>query len=149
MREIVLLFGINAIMVVGFQAFVGSTGIVSFGHVAFMAVGAYAGGIAAIPVVDKELFLPDLPGFFAGMEVSILPAILIGGATAALLALVTGAALLRLTEEAAAIAMLGLLVIDNNVLSRSGSITRGPQALFACQRPPTSSGSSRASRRSW
>ena len=30
-------------MVVGFQIFVGGTGIVSFGHVAFMAVGAYGG----------------------------------------------------------------------------------------------------------
>jgi len=43
--DIVLLFGINAIMVVGFQSFVGNTGIVSFGHVAFMALGAYTAGV--------------------------------------------------------------------------------------------------------
>jgi branched-chain amino acid transport system permease protein len=40
MTEIVLLFGINAIMVVGFQVFAGNTGLVSFGHIAFMAIGA-------------------------------------------------------------------------------------------------------------
>ena len=130
MREVVLLFGINAIMVVGYQVFVGSTGIVSFGHVAFMAVGAYAGGIAAIPVDDKVLYLPELPGFLADIELAILPALVLGGAAAALLALVTGFALMRLSGEAAAIAMLGLLVIVNNVLSQAGSITRGPQALF-------------------
>src|SRR5262249_51373182 len=33
--QLVLLFGINAIMVIGFQLFTGSTGIVSFGHIAF------------------------------------------------------------------------------------------------------------------
>ena len=108
MREVVLLFGINAIMVVGYQVFVGSTGIVSFGHVAFMAVGAYAGGIAAIPVDDKVLYLPELPGFLADIELAILPALVLGGAAAALLALVTGFALMRLSGEAAAIAMLGL-----------------------------------------
>ena len=130
MTEIVLLFGINAIMVVGFQVFVGNTGIVSFGHIAFMAMGAYAAGIAAIPVADKELFLPDLPGFIAGFETGIVGALLIGGAAAALLALVAGVALMRLSGAAASIATLGLLVIINNVLAQATPITRGPQTLF-------------------
>lgn len=130
MTEIVLLFGINATMVVGFQVFVGNTGIVSFGHVAFMAVGAYAAGIAAIPVVDKEVFLPDLPGFLAAVELGILPALLVGGLAAALLALISGTALMRLSGAAASIATLGLLVIVNNVLAQATPITRGPQSLF-------------------
>lgn len=130
MTEIVLLFGINAIMVVGFQTFVGGTGIVSFGHVAFMAVGAYAAAIAAMPVADKELFLPDLPGFLSGLEVGIVGAMLIGGAAAALLALIAGLGLMRLSGAAASIATLGLLVIINNVLAQASSITRGPQSLF-------------------
>jgi branched-chain amino acid transport system permease protein len=131
MTEIVLLFGINAIMVVGFQIFVGNTGIVSFGHIAFMAVGAYAAGIAAMPVSDKELFLPDLPGFLAGFDIGIVGALLIGGVVAALVALITGVALMRLSGAAASIATLGLLVIVNNVIANAHSITRGPQSLFA------------------
>jgi branched-chain amino acid transport system permease protein len=130
MTEIVLLFGINAIMVVGFQVFVGNTGIVSFGHIAFMAMGAYGAGIAAIPVSDKEIFLPDLPGFLAGFEVGIVGALLVGGAAAAVLALVTGVALMRLSGAAASIATLGLLVIINNVLAQATPITRGPRTLF-------------------
>jgi branched-chain amino acid transport system permease protein len=130
MTEIVLLFGINAIMVVGFQIFVGNTGIVSFGHIAFMAVGAYAAGIAAMPVADKELFLPHLPGFIDGVELSIVPALVVGGAVAALLALIAGTALMRLSGAAASIATLGLLVIVNNVLAQATPITRGPQSLF-------------------
>ncbi|SNR56771.1 branched-chain amino acid ABC transporter permease [Actinomadura mexicana] len=130
MAEIVLLFGINAILVIGFQVFVGNTGIVSFGHVAFMAVGAYAGGIAAMPVIDKEVVLPDLPGALAGFEVGFLPALLVGGAAAALLALLTGPALMRLSGAAASIATLGLLIIVSNVLAQATPLTRGPQSLF-------------------
>jgi branched-chain amino acid transport system permease protein len=130
MAEIVLLFGINAIMVVGFQSFVGNTGIVSFGHIAFMAVGAYTAGILAIPVADKEVFLPELPGFLAGVELGMLTALLAGGLAAALLALVAGSALMRLSGAAASIATLGLLVIVNNVLRQATPITRGPQSLF-------------------
>ena len=130
MKEIVLIFGINAIMVVGFQAFVGNTGLVSFGHIAFMAVGAYATGITSIPIRDKEIFLPDLPGFLASMELDALPSLLVGGAAAALLALVSGVALMRLSGAAASIATLGLLVIVVNVLSQATSITHGPQSLY-------------------
>lgn len=130
MSVIVLLFGINAVMVVGFQLFVGSTGIVSFGHVAFMALGAYAGGIVAIPVAEKEIFLPHLPGFLAGLEFSLLPATLIGGLVAALVALVVGFPLMRLSGAAASIATLGLLVITNNVLNQSTSLTRAPESIF-------------------
>lgn len=128
--QIVLLFGINAILVVGFQVFVGGTGIVSFGHVAFMAIGAYVGGVLAIPVTDKATILPDLPDFLAGVELSMPLALLCAGLAAAAVALVTGFALMRLSGAAASIATLGLLIIVGNVLSQSGSLTRGPQSLY-------------------
>ncbi|MGH2991794.1 MAG: branched-chain amino acid ABC transporter permease [Solirubrobacterales bacterium] len=134
MTEIVLLFGINAIMVVGFQVFVGNTGLVSFGHIAFMAVGAYAAGIVAIPVSDKEIFLADLPGFLAGIELGVVPSLLVGGATAGLLALITGIALMRLSGAAASIATLGLLVIVVNVIAQATPITNGPRTLFGVPR---------------
>ena len=130
MKEIVLLFGINAIMVVGFQSFVGNTGLVSFGHVSFMAIGAYGAGIVSIPALDKAYLLPDLPGFMARLELGIVPALLVGGLAAALFALVVGVALMRLSGAAASIATLGLLVITVNVLSQATAITHGPRSLF-------------------
>jgi branched-chain amino acid transport system permease protein len=130
MNQIVLIFGINTIMVIGFQVFVGNTGLVSFGHVAFMAIGAYGAGIVSIPVDDKAFTLPDLPGFLANLELGIVPALLVGGAAAALFALVTGVALMRLSGAAASIATLGLLVITVNVLSQATPITHGPRAIF-------------------
>ncbi len=140
MSELVLLFGINAIMVVGYQTFAGNTGIVSFGHVAFMAVGAYAGGIAAMPVADKAAFLPDLPAPLAGWAVGTVPSLLIGGACAAVVAAIAGPALMRLIGAAASIATLGLLVIVNNVIAQATPITRGPQAFFGVPATTTFAG---------
>ena len=128
--QLVLLFGINAIMVVGFQLFVGSTGIVSFGHIAFMAVGAYAAAIVSIDPKDKDYLLPRLPTFLHDLQFGIVPALLVGGAAAAALALVSGAALMRLSGSAASIATLGLLVITVNILSQANRFTAGPRALF-------------------
>ena len=130
MSQIVLIFGINTIMVIGFQVFVGNTGLVSFGHVAFMAIGAYGAGIVSIPVADKSYLLPDLPGFMAKLELGVVPALLVGGTAAAVFALVTGVALMRLSGAAASIATLGLLVITVNVLSQATAITHGPRSLF-------------------
>src|SRR5262249_47445931 len=78
LSEIILIFGINAIMVVGFQTFVGSTGIVSFGHVAFMAIGAYATAVAAIAPADKSYILPRLPRFLEHLQLGVIPSLLVG-----------------------------------------------------------------------
>jgi len=130
MQIIVLLFGINLVMVVGYQLFVGSTGIVSFGHVAFMALGAYAGGISAMTVTEKSIFLPELPGILANLELPILPAMAFGGLVAALAALIVAVPLMRLSGAAASIATLGLLVITNNVLNQATSLTHAPQSIY-------------------
>jgi branched-chain amino acid transport system permease protein len=130
MTEIVLLFGINAIMVVGYQIFVGNTGLVSFGHVAFMAVGAYATAIVSMDPLDKSIVLQNLPHFLAKLHLSVIPSLVIGGAAAAVLAVVAGAALMRLSGAAASIATLGLLVITVNVLSNASEFTHGPRSLF-------------------
>jgi branched-chain amino acid transport system permease protein len=134
---IVILFGINAVMVVGFQCFVGNTGIVSFGHVAFMGLGAYAAGIVSVPVTMKSIFLPSLPHFLGQTELPTFWTLLIGGSVAAVVAFVMGLAIMRLSGAAASIATLGLLVIVNNVLSQAHAITRGPQSFFGVPRDAT------------
>ena len=56
---------INLIVVVGLYTFVGISGVFSFGHAAFMAIGAYAGAILVIPPETKKFVLPELPDFLA------------------------------------------------------------------------------------
>ena len=64
---------INLIVVVGLYTFVGVSGVFSFGHAAFMAIGAYAGAILVIPPETKRFVLPELPGFLARRAPRPLP----------------------------------------------------------------------------
>lgn len=135
--EIILVFGINAILVVALQVFVGNTGIVSFGHMAFMAVGAYAAGIVSLPVQPKAALLPDLPGWLQGFAWPFFPSLLAAGAAAAVVAAVLGPAIVRLTGPAAAVVTLGLLVIVNQVLRHAKEFTRGTQTFSGVPKTTT------------
>src|ERR1700742_4484184 len=74
---------INLVAVVGLYVFVGNSGVLSFGNVAFMAVGAYVSALVTMKPAAKTVFLPDLPPFIAQAEWASLPGALAGGATAA------------------------------------------------------------------
>ena len=47
------MFLVNVMLVVSIQAFIGNSGIVSFGHVAFMGVGAYTTAMVDDPAGDQ------------------------------------------------------------------------------------------------
>jgi branched-chain amino acid transport system permease protein len=126
--------GITAVAVIGYQLFVGNTGIVSFGHPAFVAIGAYTAGILAMPLDLKPLLLPDLPHWLAGIATGPITAILVGGVLALLFALIVGPAVLRLSGSAAGIMTFGLLVIVNELIRNAPSITKGNQTFFGIPR---------------
>ena len=75
---------INLVAVVGLYVFVGNSGVLSFGNVAFMAVGAYVSALLTMPAAAKGVFLPDLPAFLAAAEWPAIAGALAGGAAAAL-----------------------------------------------------------------
>jgi branched-chain amino acid transport system permease protein len=129
-QTLVVATGVAAVMTVGYQIFVGNTGIVSFGHPAFVAIGAYASGIVLLPGPLKAVNLPDLPPFLAGIELGFLPALLVGGLVAAVFALAIGPIVLRLSGATAGIMTFGILVIVNEVLRNATAITRGTQTFF-------------------
>ena len=116
---------INLIVVVGLYTFVGISGVFSFGHAAFMAVGAYAGAIFVIPPETKRLVLPDLPGFLAGIQLDPLPATLAAGGVAAVVALVLSAPIARLSGLTAGLATFALLNITNVVARNWQQVTHG------------------------
>jgi len=116
---------INLILVVGLYAFVGLTGVFSFGHAAFMAVGAYTGAILAIPPETKEFVLPDLPGFLTDVHLDPFPATIAAGGVAALAALVLAVPLSRLSGLTAGLATFAVLVIANVVAKSWQQVTHG------------------------
>ena len=56
-RTAVLMF-LLLIVVLGLQIFSGNSGVLSFGHIAFMSVGAYASALLTIPTDDQGVHVP-------------------------------------------------------------------------------------------
>lgn len=102
--------------VLALQIFSGNTRIVSFGHAAFMGIGAYAVGILTMSGTLQRAALPELPHFMAGYELSLLPALAAAVIAGLIAGALSGASLLRLSGAAASIATLALLIIVYTLL---------------------------------
>jgi branched-chain amino acid transport system permease protein len=129
-RRTLIVFLLNAMLVLGLQVFIGDTGIVSFGHVAFMGVGAYLTALLTIPPGVKALQVPHLVGFLAHAHLGLIPAVAVSALVTALLAAVLGGGLIRMQEGAMAMATLALLVIAYALFQNWESVTRGTLGLF-------------------
>jgi branched-chain amino acid transport system permease protein len=123
-------FLITVTLVVALQSFSGNSGIVSFGHVAFMGIGAYVAALVTIPEVLKETQLPDLAGWLAGAELGYLPAVVVAAVVAALVAAVIALVLARMAEGAMAMATIGVLFVFFNVFENWDAVTRGSSGVF-------------------
>jgi branched-chain amino acid transport system permease protein len=135
--RVIVSYIISVILVLGFQSFSGNSGIVSFGHVAFMGVGAYVAAIATVPPSTKATDLTGLPSFLEQHSVSFLPAVLLGGAASALLAAVLGIGLMRMREGAMAMATIGVLVIFNVIFVQWDGVTGGTSGIVGVPRTTT------------
>ncbi len=110
--------------------FWGNSGTMSLGHAGFMAVGAYVGGILTLNPSIKETAIPALPAFLREHSVSVFIAVLMVLVIAALVALPTGAPLLRITGHSFVIVSYAVLVIINVVLNAGSAWTRGSQTFY-------------------
>jgi len=124
-------FFINVVLVVSLQVFSGNSGILSFGQMAFVGVGAYTASILTLDPALKPTLLTGLPHFLDTAHVSFLEATLLAGLVAAVLALATGLAVLRLDGASAVIAILALLLISDVVFGAWIGVTHGQGGLYA------------------
>jgi branched-chain amino acid transport system permease protein len=121
---------IYLVAVVGLYVFVGNSGVLSFGNVAFMAVGAYVSALLTMKATAKAVFLPDLPSVIAHAQWPSLPGALTGGGVAALFGLIVGWPLMRLSGVSASIATFAVLVITYIVLGNWTAVTGGQNSLM-------------------
>jgi branched-chain amino acid transport system permease protein len=114
------IYFINALvyvsMVVALYVFIGNSGVLSFGHVSFVAVGAWTAGVLSVPVEEKPATMPYLFGFLADTTVGNVPSLLLAAVAGGAFALLAGLPLMRLSGLAAGIATFAVLEITNNVL---------------------------------
>lgn len=129
-EQVTQTFLISLIAVVGFQVYSGNSGIITFGHVGFMGIAAYASGLLTVPAVIKAQSLPNLAPFLQGIELPLLPAGLVATVVVLGAALLFGVPLSRLSAAATPIATLAMLIITYGVLVGAADITRGSQTFY-------------------
>jgi branched-chain amino acid transport system permease protein len=133
-ERLVTLFMINVIAVIGFGVYSGNSGIISFGHAGFMAIGAYASGLMTINPIVQKTALPHLPEWLSGLGMPFIPALFVALLVVALVAVIIGIPVARLAGSSASICSLGFLVIVHVVLIASNDFTRGSQTFFGIPR---------------
>ena len=120
---------VSVAIVVALYVFVGNSGVVSFGHVSFVAVGAFAAGVMTVPVALKPTITPGLFPLLGehsvGNVASLALATVVGGA----FALLVGIPLMRLSGLAAGIATFAVLGVTYNILNNWVKIGPGPLTL--------------------
>lgn len=114
---VVLIAAIYAIFALGLNLEWGFTGVINFGHVAFLAIGAYTTALLSLSGV------PLLPSVIAGMALAGLCGGLLGIPT------------LKLREDYLAIVTLGFAEIIRFFLLNEEWLTRGPMGLHGYSRP--------------
>jgi branched-chain amino acid transport system permease protein len=140
-QRIVTVGVVELVVVVGLYVFVGNSGIVSFGHIGFVAIGAYVSAFLTVPPIQKDFLLPGLPNAVASTAWPTTAALLAAAAAAALVAAAFGIALMRLGGLAAGIGTLAMLIVIYVVISHWESVTGGQTTLVGI---PTDTTTTRA-----
>lgn len=116
-------------MVVSVYVFTGNSGVISFGHTSFIAIGAFAAGIFSVETLQKQAVFKELFPFIRGHHLGNLSTLLLATALGAVFAFLAGIPLVRLNGLAAGIATFAVLGITRNVLRNWTKIGPGAKAI--------------------
>ena len=119
----------NFILVLGIQVFIGNTGVLSFGHMAFAQIAAYATAVLAIPILAKEKSLPDIPFGLGDVEMSAFGATVLAVAITVIIGAVLGVAVCRARGLAPTMITLALLFVVEQLVKNWEELTRGAGGL--------------------
>ncbi|MBW2410158.1 MAG: branched-chain amino acid ABC transporter ATP-binding protein/permease [Deltaproteobacteria bacterium] len=122
---------INLIAVLGLYMFIGTSGVPSFGHVAFMGIAAHIQALLTLNPIIKKMLLPDLPLWLAKTELSLWPALAITVLSVGAFAFVIGIPFSRMGDAATGIVTICFLAIIHNVLLGWKKYTAGFKVLYS------------------
>lgn len=129
-NQLAVNFLISLVAVVGFGIYSGNSGIMTFGHAAFMGIAAYASGLLTVSPQIKRQALPDLPAWIRDTQLPLLPAMLIAMVIVLIVAVLFGVPFSRLSSAATPIATFTMLLITFVVLAGAKDLTRGSQTFY-------------------
>lgn len=116
--------------VMAIALFSGNSGALSFGHVAFMALGAQVSATLTMPPALKAQLFPALPDVLLQFQANFTVALIVTALLVGLFAFATGLAIVKLSSATIPIATLGLLIIVNSLIIGADGVTRGSQAVY-------------------
>ena len=116
-------------IVVALYVFIGNSGVLSFGHISFVALGVWTAGVLTVPASQRPAIMPGLAGFLSHATVGNVPSLLLAAVAGLVFAFAAGLPLMRLSGLAAGIATFGVLEIVNNVLRYYDKIGPGLNAF--------------------
>jgi branched-chain amino acid transport system permease protein len=128
--RILIIFFINLMVVLSLQLFTGNSGLLSFAHVGFMGIGAYASAVLTMTPEAKAAAIPDIYPFLETIQLPFIAGVFGGALVAALVAAVVSFPIMRLSDAASVISTFALLVIIQVVLGHWSQVTNGPRTLF-------------------
>jgi branched-chain amino acid transport system permease protein len=107
---------VKVAIVVALYVFIGNSGVLSFGHISFVAVGAWTAGVLSVPAAEKPAIMPSLLHVLRDRTVGNLPSLALAALVGGICALIVAVPLMRLSGLAAGIATFGVLEITHNLL---------------------------------
>jgi branched-chain amino acid transport system permease protein len=120
---------VKVAIVVALYVFIGNSGVLSFGHISFVAAGAWLAGVLSVPVSEKPAIMPNLAHFLAHRTVGNVPSLLIAAIAGGVFAFLVGVPLMRLSGLAAGIATFAVLEITHNLLRYEEKVGPGLNAF--------------------
>lgn len=120
---------LQVIFVVGLYTFVGNSGVISFGHIAFACLGGYVAAWTTIKPMLKGGAMPGLPDWLMQTEIPYWASALVAALWAALWAGIFGSVLMRLSGIAASIATFAMLAMVNSIYSNWESVTAATSSV--------------------
>ncbi|SES40678.1 branched-chain amino acid ABC transporter permease [Rhizobium sp. NFR03] len=114
---------VRVTLVVGLYIFIGNSGVLSFGHIGFTCMGAYAAAWLTINPIMKKSALPGLPQWLLETRLPYWQSAFLAALFAGVAALVFGRVLMRLSGIAASIATFAMLAMINTIYSNWEDVT--------------------------
>ncbi|MFM2071436.1 MAG: hypothetical protein RLZZ623_1699, partial [Actinomycetota bacterium] len=125
---------VNLVIVIGFQIFIGNTGVLSFGHLGISSLAAYTMALLAIPAARKVVLIPHAPWGIPHLQVDPIVATLIGIAVAIVVSALLGAVVARTSGLSATMITLAFLFVVRQVAENWKDLTNGAGNLSSVPR---------------
>jgi len=120
---------ITLIMVLGFQLFMGNSGILSWSYVGYVGIGAFASAIFSMTPAVKAMHIPSMYPFLVNLHLPFPLALVAGALVAMVVAAVVAWPMMRLSDAVGAITQFALLIVINVLLSQWSQVTNGPRTF--------------------